>query len=113
MTRKALLIAASAVIAITLLLYEVRLAFEFALPAETAVADPAQEARYAECYAAKDDEIHRTAFGTIDNPDVQKEFITSNRARAARECRNEYPEQTITTSMPLRFNLVDLEPRYW
>ncbi len=47
------------------------------------VADPAAEARYAACWQEKDDEIHDTAFGMIDNPDVQKEFITSNRARSS------------------------------
>ena len=60
------------------------------------VPNPAVEAAFDACYAEKDDEIHTTAFGTIDNPDVQKEFITSNRARAVSECRALHPERLIT-----------------
>lgn len=102
-----------AIVVVVVLLFDVTIAFEFALPAEQTVADLAQEEHYAACYAAQDEEIHKTAFGTIDNPDVQKEFITSNRTAAARECRAQFPEQVITESTPFRFNLIDLQPRYW
>lgn len=74
------------------------------------VVDPAVEAQYAACYHEKDDEIHDTAFGTIDNPDVQKEYITSNRARAAAECRALFPESTTTVEEPGGFSL---RPRFW
>ena len=80
---------------------------------EAKVADPAIEAAYDECFAAKDEEIHTRAFGTIDNPDVQKEFITSNRARAAAECRALHPEKMITIETPARFRVVTLRPRFW
>jgi len=66
----------------------------------TEVADPEVEAQYQSCYQEKDKEIHATAFGTIDNPDVQKEFITTNRARAAAECRDLNPESVIRVEEP-------------
>lgn len=94
-------------------LYDVDFRFDFSGPNESRIADPEVEAAYAACYAARDDEIHTTAFGTIDNPDVQKEFITSSRARAAAECRALHPESIITVEKPARFNLVDLTPRFW
>ena len=94
-------------------LYDVDLVFDIALPGERREPDPAVEDAYARCYRERDDEIHATAFGTIDNPDVQKEFISSNRARAARECRELHPEVLIIVREPARFNLVDLTPRFW
>ena len=100
-------------IAIVLALYDLRLNFVFLLPDEVEQPDPAQEALYAECYQARDNLIHDTAFTTIDNPDVQKEFINTSRARAARECRDEYPQQLVTVRQPFRLNILDLHPRYW
>lgn len=98
---------------VTLVLFDVSINPEFAMPRESELADPRIEAEYARCFRARDEEIHGTAFGTIDNPDVQKEFITSSRAEAARACRALHPERTITVAEPFRFNLVDLEPRFW
>lgn len=77
------------------------------------VPDPEIEAAFEACYAEKDQEIHATAFATIDNPDVQKEFITSNRARAVAACRELHPERLVTVdedggSLPVR-----LTPRFW
>jgi len=106
--------AALAGLAVLLLaLFEVDFRFELALPKSVEMPDPAVEARYEQCYAERDHEIHATAFGTIDNPEVQKEFINSGRAKAARECRALHPQSLITVEEPLRFNLVDLEPRFW
>ena len=75
--------------------------------------DPLVEAAFDACYAEKDDEIHTTAFGTIDNPDVQKEFITSNRARAVAECRELHPERLITVEKENAVFGVSLTPRFW
>lgn len=94
-------------------LYDVQFVFDVAGAGEARRPDPAVETAYANCYATMDDEIHATAFGTIDNPDVQKEYITANRARAAAECRARHPESIITVAEPGRFNLVDLAPRFW
>lgn len=110
-TRNAVL--SGALIAVMLILFDVSLNFEFSLPAEIEQTDAAQEARYEACYDERDTEIHRAAFGTIDNPDVQKEFIASNRQRAAAECRRAYPAMVVTANRPFRFNLVDLEARFW
>lgn len=93
-------------------LFEVRLDFRFSLPAGREQPDPAQEARFETCYDQRDSEIHETAFGTIDNPDVQKLYIINHRKAAAEQCRAAYPEQLITVSEPLTINLVDLRFRY-
>ena len=111
--RKSIFLLVAAALVVTVALYDVSIAVEFALPGEKTVVDAKQEARYEACYAAKDEVIHETAFGTIDNPDVQKEYIASNRARAAHECRLEFPERSKAEKTRFRFNLVDLEPRFW
>ena len=85
-------------------------AFEFSPSTQAEIADPDVELQYEACYQQKDDEIHATAFGTIDNPDVQKEFITANRARAAAECRALHPESTIRVEEPSQFRMT---PRFW
>lgn len=97
----------------TFVLFDVEFVFDITGSSQSQIEDPDVEVAYENCYAYKDDEIHATAFGTIDNPDVQKEFITSNRARAAAECRNLHPAVMITVEEPGRFNLVDLTPRFW
>lgn len=97
------------VVLLAAVLVAVLFEFEFSPSMQTEIADPAVEAQYLACYQQKDDEIHATAFGTIDNPDVQKEFIIANRARAAAECRALYPESLITVDETWRF---DLRPRF-
>lgn len=100
-------------IAATLIFFDVSVGFDIVMPRETEILDPQVEVEYARCYESRDDDIHATAFGTIDNPDVQKEFISANRARAAKECRALHPEARIRVKEPLRFKVVDLEPRFW
>ena len=100
-------------VALVITLYDVKLDFVFSLPGEIEQIDPAQEAFYARCYELRDEQIHDTAFGTIDNPDVQKEFINTHRAQAESECRKEYPERWITVRQPFALKLLDLQPRYW
>jgi len=106
MSKARKIIAALFAVAVLPVLFEVSV-----LPPTTrGVVDPAVEARYAACYQEKDDGIHDTAFGTIDNPDVQKEFIISSRARAAAECRALFPESITTVEEPGGFSL---RPRFW
>ena len=93
-------------------LFDVRFNFEFSLPATSNQPDTAQEARFDACYAEHDEEIHDVAFGTIDNPDVQKLFIINSRKQAATECRLLFPEQLIAVEEPFRFNILDLQFRY-
>jgi hypothetical protein len=93
-------------------LFEVRFNFEFSLPGEVRQLDVEQEARYAACYAERDREIHDVAFGTIDNPDVQKLYIRNNRDNAQAECRQLFPERWVTVDEPFRFNVIDLRFRY-
>lgn len=104
---------ALASLAVVAVFFEVDWPLDVALPTEVLIRDPAVEAAYEDCYAQRDDDIHTTAFGTIDNPDVQKEFIASNRAEAAADCRRAHPVSMITVAEPGRFNLLDLTPRYW
>lgn len=100
------------VLVVLFAMFEVRVDFQFSLPGEKSVLDAGQEARFAACYAERDKEIHDVAFGTIDNPDVQKLYISNNRDKAVTECRLLFPEQWITVEEPFRFNLVDLQFRY-
>ena len=109
--KKAVWIGVAAVVAL-LVLFEIRFRVEFSMPGESSQLDAAQEARYAACYAQRDNEIHDVAFGTIDNPDVQKLYILNNRNLAATECRQQFPEQWTVIEEPFRFNLIDLKFRY-
>ncbi|MGB5580831.1 MAG: hypothetical protein WBM68_09730 [Woeseia sp.] len=93
-------------------LFEVSFDPQFALPAEVQVAEPRQEARFEECLTQRDAFIHETAFSTIDNPDVQREFISTERDKARAECRASFPEHLQTEHLPLRIKLVDLKFRY-
>ena len=94
-------------------LYDVRINIAFSLPGEIEQPDSAQETLYMQCFDSRDKQIHDTAFGTIDNPDVQKEFINTSRARAASECRDKYPQQSITVRQDFHLNIIDLRARYW
>ena len=109
--KRAAWIGLPALVAIYVLL-DVRFDFEFALPRRESRPDPAQEALYEACYAERDRDIHATAFGTIDNPDVQKLYISNNRDKARAACREQFPERLVTVDEPFRFNLVDLRFRF-
>ena len=100
-------------VALVITLYDVRPDFVFSLPGENEHIDPAREALFAQCYELRDEQLHDTAFGTIDNPDVQKEFINTSRERAASDCRNEFPQEWVTIRQPFRLKLIDMHPRYW
>jgi len=110
-TRPVAVITILAVIAMPVL-FDITVDPVFRLPRDVQQPDPGQEARFESCMQARDREIHHRAFDTIDNPDVQKEYISSRRERAAEDCRAEFPRQMITVHEPLQFNLVDVEPRF-
>lgn len=93
-------------------LFDISFDFEFSPAGEGHQLDAGQEAFYAACYAERDNEIHNEAFGTIDNPDVQKLYILNNRKQAATECRQQFPQQWTVVEEPFRFNLVDLRFRF-
>jgi len=93
-------------------LFDISFDFHFSPAGEGRQLDAEQEALYAACYAERDHEIHDVAFGTIDNPDVQKLYILNNRNLAAAECRQQFPQQWIAIEEPFRFNLVDLHFRF-
>lgn len=97
----------------TFVLFEVNFVLDFGGTEVGELPDPAVEQAFESCYLEKDEEIHATAFGTIDNPDVQKEFISASRAVANRECRELNPKLMIPTERKSSFNLVDLRSRFW
>jgi len=109
-TAIAILVAAVAAVPV---LYDVEFQFDLRLPGSEEIPDPGVESAYQSCYREKDAAIHATAFGTIDNPDVQKEYISAHRARAKDECRRLHPARTIMVETPLRFKLIELTPRFW
>ncbi len=97
---------------VLLILFEVRVDPQFALPQTIERTDDEQEARYRACVAERDRVIHAETFAKIDNPDVQREVLSTRKDQAAKECRNAFPERTVTADEPFRFNLVDLEFRF-
>lgn len=106
----------AAFLAITLLLlplfFEISVNPVFELPGDVRVPDPEQESRFEGCLEERDRQIHKEAFDTIDNPDVQREFISMHRDQARAECRERYPEVMITISRSLRINILDFESRF-
>lgn len=112
MNRKKTLWAAVVALIVFFTLFEVSINFEFSLAGEGREADAEQEARYRACFAERDKQIHDVAFGTIDNPDVQKLYIANNRDLAVAQCREEFPEQWIDVDKPFRFKIIDLRFRF-
>lgn len=94
-------------------LFEISLPLNFARVESVEVPDPEVEAAFGLCYAEKDEEMHRAVFAAIDNPDVQKEMINTNRQNISRECRQRFPETMITVEREVAMNLVDIKPRFW
>jgi len=98
---------------ILLVLYDVTFVLNFGGTRAVETPDPALEIQYERCYQEKDAALHAEAFGTIDNPDVQREVISAGRQRIARECRADYPQRPIRVEQQSEFNLIDLDPRFW
>lgn len=94
-------------------LFEISLPLNFARVESVEVPDPAVEAGFGRCYKERDEEMHRAVFATIDNPDVQKEMIITNRENIARECRQRFPKKMLTVERDVATNLIDLTPRFW
>lgn len=109
--KKVLLIGAAA-LCLLLILFEVTVDFQFSMPREVAIVDDAQENQYQACVDERDAEIHRIAFSTIDNPDVQREYLSTHKDKAKEACRLEYPEQLTTAMQPFRFKLLAFEYRF-
>ena len=100
------------IIAVLVSLFEISFDPHFSLPAETQRADPAQERLYSACLARREKQIHQQAFSTIDNPDVQREFIAMQRDAARNTCRAQYPELQQTVRTPFRVKLADVRFRF-
>ena len=109
--KKALFIVVAALL-LLLIFFEVSIDFQFSMPQEVEVVDTVQEAQYQACVDGRDAEIHEIAFSTIDNPDVQREFLSTHKDKAKVACRLEYPERTTTAMQSFRFRLVELEYRF-
>jgi len=109
---KAAILAAVMLMAVTLIFFEVDFVAEFSLPQEIDILDADQEARFEACVAEKDAAIHASTFRDIDNPDVQREILVTQKEQAIRDCRESLPERWVTVSEPLRFNIIDLSFRF-
>jgi hypothetical protein len=109
--KNALWIGIAALIAVVAL-FEISFDFQFSSPGEVRQLDAKQEERYETCFAQRDKEIHDVAFATIDNPDVQKLYISNNRDLAVAECRAQFPKHWTVVDAPLRFKLIDLRFRF-
>jgi len=109
--KKALSIGTAA-LCLLLILFDVTVDFQFSMPQEVEIADATQEARYQACVDERDAEIHQIAFSTIDNPDVQREYLSTHKDKAKAACRLEHPEQMTTEMQSFRFKLLELKYRF-
>ncbi len=100
------------VLLVILVLFDIDLDLQFSLPREVVELDAQQEMRHVHCVDLRDAEIHRVAFATIDNPDVQREYLSTEKDKAKVICRREFPHDQTTSKQPFRFNVVDLKFRY-
>ena len=98
---------------ILVVFFDIDWVLDFGTVSQIETRDPAVEAEFENCYAEKDDAMHRVVFGTIDNPDVQREYISTQRALIREECRSSFPLEIIRVEQETEFNFVDLRPRFW
>ena len=112
MSKKKAVLSAAAVVAITLMLFDITIDFELSMPREDEILDAAQEARFDACLDQRDRIIHTETFSNIDNPDVQREILLTEKERAAAACRVKFPERRVAIEMPFQFNVLDFEFRY-
>lgn len=103
---------AALALALLLILFEVDLNPQFAMPRSVERPDAAREARFAACMDEQDRLVHGDTFAAIDNPDVQREVLARRMKEASGVCRAQYPERKVTVQEPFRFNLLDFEYRF-
>lgn len=99
-------------LAMLLILFEVDWNPQFGWPQSIERPDAEQEVRFRACVDEHDRIIHAETFAAIDNPDVQREVLSTRKEQAARECRESFPQRTVRIEEPFRFNLIDLEFRH-
>jgi hypothetical protein len=109
--RKVLLSGAAA-LCLLLIFVDVSIDFRFSMPQDVQVVDAAREAQYQACVDERDAQIHEIAFGTIDNPDVQREFLSTHKDQAKAECRLEYPARMTIVAQPFQLRLLAFEYRF-
>jgi hypothetical protein len=91
MKRMGILILIALSVAIAWFVLQHRDAPAYAPKPEPAKAKSRQEILFEECVAARDHEIHRKTFATVDNPDVQREMLATQKEIAIKECRKQFP----------------------
>jgi len=111
-SKKSTFLSATALLIMALILFDVDIDPEFSLPHDVVTLDSNQESRFKNCVDEKDRLIHAETFAAIDNPDVQREILITEKERAARVCRDTYPQRRVTVSEPMHFNVIDLTFRY-
>ena len=82
------------------------------MPREVEILDSVQESRFDACLLQRDRLIHAETFGNIDNPDVQREILLTEKERAASACREIFPEMQITIREPFHFSVIEFEFRF-
>jgi len=82
------------------------------MPRNVEIPDANQEYRFEGCVDQMDRLIHSKTFGNIDNPDVQREILITEKERAIRECRVLFPEKRVTINEPFHFNVIDMKYRF-
>ncbi len=112
MSKTSAILSAAFLLVVTLILFDVDVNPKFSMPRDVETLDLKQESLFGDCVDEKDRIIHAETFGAIDNPDVQREILVTEKERASRKCRELFPESRVTTSEPFHFNLIDLTFRY-
>ena len=98
---------------VLLALYDITFVLDFGGVRTVEAPDQAVEIQFENCFHEKDEALHADAFGTIDNPDVQREVISAGRQRIRRECRALFPQRLIEVEQQSERNLIDLAARFW
>ena len=112
MPSKKKLLSAAVLIAAFLITFDVDFRPEFSMSQDVLVRDVQRENEFSQCVEELDRQIHADTFGSIDNPDVQREILMTRKERAVVQCRERYPELQVTIGEPFRFNIIDLAFRY-
>ena len=112
MPKKEIVFPVAALLAVFLVLFDIDINPDIAASGETQQIDSEQEARYDACVDEKDRLVHAETFAYVDNPDVQREMLTTRKEQIVSECRDKFPETRVTVTTPYRFNLLDVNFRF-
>ena len=95
------------------LLYKINFFWNLTSVSIINIPEPEIEENYIKCYQEADASIHVDAFNSIDNPDVQREYISSMRKEAQKKCRSDFPEEVVTLEVPRERKFFNIKARFW